>query len=231
MTVALYALIPAAALLLGGAAAGLRPPGPRTRSAILHFAGGLIFAVVGVELLPDLLHEDRPLAVVAGFAAGIALMLGVRWLTRRRSEPAAGTSWGILMGVGVDLAIDGLLLGIGFAAAAAIGTMLTVALAAELFALGVTTAVAMRRGRAPGALAALAALFWVCAVGGAGTLGGLAPAPLSAVLAFGVAALLFLVTEELLVEAHETEETPLLTAVFFAGFLLFLLLGMGRHGR
>lgn len=39
-------------------------------------------------------------------------------------------------------------------------------------------------------------------------------------------ALLFLVTEELLTEAHEAEETPLLTLAFFGGFLLFLLLGM-----
>lgn len=45
-------------------------------------------------------------------------------------------------------------------------------------------------------------------------------------LSFGLAALLFLVTEELLVEAHEVQETPLSTATFFAGFLLFLMLGM-----
>ena len=43
---------------------------------------------------------------------------------------------------------------------------------------------------------------------------------------FGAAALLFLVTEELLVEAHEEPETPLLTTTFFAGFLLILILGM-----
>ena len=49
---------------------------------------------------------------------------------------------------------------------------------------------------------------------------------LSAVLAFGCAALLFLVTEELLVEAHEVPETPWTTAMFFAGFLLFLVIGM-----
>jgi ZIP family zinc transporter len=46
------------------------------------------------------------------------------------------------------------------------------------------------------------------------------------VLSFGLAALLFLVTEELLIEAHEETETPLLTLSFFVGFLLFLLLGM-----
>ena len=43
-------------------------------------------------------------------------------------------------------------------------------------------------------------------------------------LAFGLIALLYLVTEELLVEAHETPDRPWVTAMFFAGFLLLLLL-------
>jgi ZIP family zinc transporter len=46
------------------------------------------------------------------------------------------------------------------------------------------------------------------------------------VLSFGLAALMFLVTEELLVEAHEEPETPLSPAMFFVGFLLFLIVGM-----
>ncbi len=44
------------------------------------------------------------------------------------------------------------------------------------------------------------------------------------ILGFGVAALLYLVTEELLAEAHEVEDTPFVTAMFFLGFLLPLLL-------
>ena len=49
---------------------------------------------------------------------------------------------------------------------------------------------------------------------------------LEIVLSFGLAALLFLVTEGLLTEAHEETEIPLLTLSFFVGFLLFLLLGI-----
>ncbi|TDR32553.1 hypothetical protein [Hydromonas duriensis] len=44
---------------------------------------------------------------------------------------------------------------------------------------------------------------------------------ISAILAFGVAALLYLVTDELLVEAHEVEEKPVSTLCLFAGFLVF----------
>jgi ZIP family zinc transporter len=34
------------------------------------------------------------------------------------------------------------------------------------------------------------------------------------------------VTEELLIEAHESADTALTTTMFFAGFLIFLLLDM-----
>jgi ZIP family zinc transporter len=53
---------------------------------------------------------------------------------------------------------------------------------------------------------------------------GASPAVLAAILGFGVSALLYLVTEELLVEAHETADTPLITATFFLGFLIPLVL-------
>lgn len=43
-----------------------------------------------------------------------------------------------------------------------------------------------------------------------------------AIIAFGVAALLYLVAEELLTEAHEVPETRLATVAFFVGFLIVL---------
>lgn len=45
-------------------------------------------------------------------------------------------------------------------------------------------------------------------------------------MSFGVTTLLYLVTEELLVKAHEVDETPLLTSMFFVGFLALLLVEM-----
>jgi ZIP family zinc transporter len=47
---------------------------------------------------------------------------------------------------------------------------------------------------------------------------------LAGVLGFGVASLLYLVTEELLAEAHEVPDTPVVTATFFAGFLLPIII-------
>mgnify|MGYP000915348757 CR=1 FL=1 len=55
-------------------------------------------------------------------------------------------------------------------------------------------------------------------------LGGVGTAAMAAVLAFGAAALLYLVVEELLVEAHEERETVTLGAMFFLGFLVIYVL-------
>lgn len=49
---------------------------------------------------------------------------------------------------------------------------------------------------------------------------------LDAILAFGLSALLYLVTEELLVEAHEVPETNVQTSMFFVGFILLLTIEM-----
>ncbi len=52
----------------------------------------------------------------------------------------------------------------------------------------------------------------------------LSPAVVKSFFAFGLIALLYLVTEELLVEAYEVPERPWITAMFFVGFLLLFLL-------
>ena len=72
----------------------------------------------------------------------------------------------------------------------------------------------------------LSLLVYVSALVGGTVLSHLGGAPMEAILSFGLAALLYLVTEELLREAHEEGETRIGTALFFAGFLLFLIVGM-----
>ena len=57
---------------------------------------------------------------------------------------------------------------------------------------------------------------------------GVPPVPiLKGFFAFGLIALLYLVTEELLVEAHEAPEGPIVTSMFFIGFLALLMLEEG----
>jgi len=92
--------------------------------------------------------------------------------------------------------------------------LLTVALTVEVLALGTTvTAKLLQReygkGMSIGIPVALSVLLTFGAVVGKTLLGGLEGAPFAMVVAFGVAALLYLVVEELLVEAHEEAEDTL----------------------
>lgn len=249
LTMTSLSLLPPVVMVVGALLAVWRPPGPSLRSAILHFAAGVVFSVAAVEILPLIVHEHSPVVVTLGFALGVALMLALRQLTRyleRRAHlqatPAPGTvastatashqlPWGLLIAIGVDIFLDGLLLGIGFAAGAKEGTLLAVALAFELFSLGLATAVelqqeAFTKVRTVGIVALLAGSLVVGAALGLTLLSHATGGLLVFVLSFGLAALLFLVTEELLAEAHSEDESAWLTAAFFVGFLLFLLLGM-----
>jgi ZIP family zinc transporter len=230
-----YALVPVAALVAGGAVAAFRPPSPSWRSAIQHFAAGVVFAVVAVELLPDLRKRHDPWEIALSFGLGVAVMLGLRRLTGEGEAGGGeegGWSWGMLFAVGVDLLIDGLLLGVGFAAGAREGVLLALALAGECLSLGLAVAATLGRDRATprwkvvAAPAGLALVFAAAAACGVTLLAGVSGHALTWVLAFGCAALLYLVTEELLVEAHEVPETSWATAAFFGGFLIFLVLGM-----
>jgi ZIP family zinc transporter len=171
-------------------------------------------------------------ALIAGFALGVAAMLALEQVTRRlqTTRPASGSDppVGLLAAIGIDVAIDGLLIGVAFAAGARQGKLLVVAVTTEVLALGLAVATDLNdRGCPPRSVLAGGAMpgpvLAVTAILGAGLLGGLPAWALTAVIAFAAAALLYLVTEELVVEAHETADAPWITGCFFAGFLVLLI--------
>ena len=218
-----YTLIPVAAAILGAAVAVNLRPGPVLVSAVQHFAAGVVFAAAAGEILPDLKHTGSVWAIVLGGGVGIAAMLGVRTLERRLEGPV-----GLMAVTGIDILVDGLVLGIAFAAGAKAGILLTVALTIEVLFLSLTVANELGEGggsrwKVVGATAGLVLLLPVGALLG-GPVAAMPVAVQGGFLAFGLIALLYLVTEELLVEAHETEDRPWVTAMFFTGFLLLLLL-------
>ena len=229
-----YVLLPIVAMIIGGVAAAFRPPGLRVQSYVQHFAAGVVFAATAGEVLPAITHQRAPLEVVIGFAFGVATMLGIRRLTKRSGPPGPAEveqPIGLIVTVGVDLLIDGLLVGVGFAAGAETGILLTIALTLEILFLGLSTAAALAkagatRGRVIGITSSLALPLAVGAAIGVTLLSGVSGRILEVVLSFGAAALLYLVTEELLVEAHEIPETSLTTAMFFLGFLVLFLIEM-----
>jgi len=123
-----------------------------------------------------------------------------------------------------------MLISLSFAAGERQGLLITIAMTLEVLFLGVATTAAMRGPKARSQVLATTITFAVLRMAAAGIgayfLASASPPVLDGVLSFGVAALLYLVTEELLTEAHEVDETPLLTSMFFIGFLALLMIEM-----
>ena len=92
-----FALLPAGLMLAVALLAAWRTPGPKLRSTLLHFAAGVVFAVVAVDLLPDIVKRHAPIEVGVGFSLGLTVMLGLRyfgeWLAKK-DPAAAGESAG-----------------------------------------------------------------------------------------------------------------------------------------
>ena len=224
LTVLAYTAMPVMAAASGAGLVAWRPPGEKTQGFFQHFAAGVVFAAAAAELLPDLMHRQSLAATLGGAALGVALMLVVRVVGRRLES-----GFGLAAVIAIDVLIDGLVVGLGFVQGVRQGLLLTIALTIELLFLALTVAAELGgSGLSKLSVATmttgLSLLLPAGAALGFGVLGGLSDPVVTGLYAFGLVALLYLVTEELLVEAHEKPDPPLATAVFFVGFFLMVTL-------
>ncbi len=169
---------------------------------------------------------------VVGFSLGVAVMLGMKWYLERGGHKGFGyddAPWSLVFTASVDYLVDGLMIGIGFGIGARAGGLLTFALTIEgLFLAIAVIATLARKEKRRWLLILMSAAFGLLlalgAIAGSGLYNALSGPVHTAMLAFGAAALIYLVTEELLVEAHDREspENPFTAGLFFAGFLLLI---------
>lgn len=215
---------PVVAAVIGAAVSTYIQPSRRVVSGIRHFAAGVVFAAAAAEILPDVLHGGSPVfATIVGGAAGLVLMLAVK-----QAGGWIGGPTGLTVAIGIDLLVDGLVLGVALQAAGTAGLLLAIALTIEVLSLGlaITSSLSERWTSRSKVVALVGGLALMLPIGAAlATPVSLLPGVyFTSILALALVALLYLVTEELLVEAHEIEDTPLITAMFFAGFLGLLVL-------
>jgi len=136
-----------------------------------------------------------------------------------------------VIAVAVDGALDGLLVGIASQASGLEGNggiVMAVAISVEMLFVGITTAGSMRSSKGSLPLKVFVSIFLpLCII--AGGIGGAVVADslqshlpvYKGVVGFGTAALLFLVTEDLLLEAHEEGESHWwIDMFFFLGFIV-----------
>jgi ZIP family zinc transporter len=192
-------------------------------SAMQHLAAGVVFAAAATEILPQVMHQASPAATLIGGGLGVATMLALKEIEKRFEGKIA-----LLGAIGLDILIDGLVLGLAFVAGARAGLLLTIALTLEVLFLGLSLATelsATSRSR----LRVVATTTAVALLLPAGALlavpvAQFPPVVIAGFLSFGLMALLYLVTEELLVEAHARPDSPWISAMFFIGFLTLLLI-------
>lgn len=214
----LYAFIPAMVSFVGATWTAWRRPKPETIGAIQHFAAGVVFYAAAGEILPDATHKGAVWTIILGGALGIATMLTIR----RLAEGAKERPTGLIAAATIDALIDGLVLGLGFNVGQKQGTMLAIALSIESLFLGLSVAGAFgKQSSRAKIIGAATGISFAVPLGVliAQPIGRLPPIWQGMSFAFGLIALLYLVTEELLIEAHKKPETAWGPASFFVGFL------------
>ncbi len=218
-----FTLIPWLCIFVGALISRRFKPNDYLLAALQHLAAGVVFAAAATEILPDIQHSANIIAILFGGAAGLLTMFGVKFIGSKFKGNMA-----LFVLIGVDIFIDGLVLGIAFAAGAKQGALLLFALSLEILFLGLTIGAELKEifSKTLYQILAVAIIGIALPIGAA--LGGpihlLPEFWINFAYVFALIALLYLVTEELLVEAHEKPDNPLITSMFFVGFLGLLAL-------
>ena len=215
---------------------------PRVQKILLGFASGVMLAAsVWSLLLPALELSGSWLPVVVGFLVGIGFLLGLDQLTARlHLEPKPGTaganSFLLVLAVTLHNVPEGMAVGLSFALAAQhndpalyAGAMaLAVGMGIQNFPEGAAIALPLRQegvGRTRaflwGSLSGLVEpVFGLLTVLLAGSIQPLMPWLLS----FAAGAMLYVVVEELIPEAHLGEHSNVGTLGVMGGFLVMMIL-------
>ena len=205
-------------------------------SAALQFAAGIITALVAFSLMPPAVRGGPYGWVVLAFFFGGVLYVTIEYLSTRvmASAPASedgATSFGLYIGILVDLVIDGVVIGIGSTLTLATGLLLALGLAISTAPLAfVTTTIAKRQGMSAKNRRLLSFSFFLCVLAGA-MLGYLVLRNQSAELRLILVALAsgFLITtvvQGLIPEANREGEPGFAGLLYIAGLSLYGLMSL-----
>jgi ZIP family zinc transporter len=222
-----YIYLATGAGFAGGVIASFWNPRDKTRSAIQHFAAGVVIAVVASEVIPEAERAGTALGALGGFAIGGALMIGTKWFVIRFEKRAKYRGLGLAIAAAIDTLLDGAMISAGFITGQRLGFLLAIALALELFFLTLSVGAELhkmtrKRWQQYLVTGAISLMIPVGAFAAFFLLQDASKTVIATVLAFGAAALIYLIAEELLVETVLPEEDLFSTTMLFAGFLVLL---------
>ena len=199
-----------------------------SKSMIQHFSAGVVLAALAVELIPELYNTPFKIQLLTGYVIGTTLMLAIQKIFSNNHPPDRKSTSSLLIAVAIDVFIDGLLVGISFAISIAKGLVISIALSLELLFLVLSVdATLQKSGKKFLSILLINIVFAILVFAGSAlglTFLNASKSTMVLITSFGASALLYLVSEELLKDAHEEKETTTSTAMFFLGFLIIMLL-------
>jgi len=229
-----WLIFPAVVMLSGGILTTFWHPQKTLISLVQHFAAGIILAALTIEVFPEMRSTNiSPITLIGSFTLGTLFMYGIKLLgdhleSDAKSEIARQQlNFGFIITVFIDAILDGITIGAGFAAGEKVGFALALGLSVEMLFLGMSLISDTLKGmRVLQMSAGLSFTILISALLGYYLLSNASSTTIAIALVFSAAALLYLVTEELLIEAHKSEEKPYSMLVLFSGFIIFWIISL-----
>ena len=220
-------------MAFGGLLGSRIRPGSRVRAVVAHLVGGLVLGIAAANLMPAASNSGHTVALAIGFSLGFSLLLVINAFLEqpdeRHKQGRARPMLMLMLPFLIDSLIDGVVVGISSKAAEQQWVIpVAVALEMGLATLGLGTLIGRRAN--PWRSALSGALMAVTYLIGLSTslliTNGLQGPSLTGTLAFGTAALIYLVVEEVMKEAHARgeDDSGLVNVAFFIGLLCIWLL-------
>lgn len=232
------AALPALGNFTGGVMAEIFPLPKQAVSLSLHAAAGILFAVIGLELMPEALKADVPWQVVLAFVIGggffvlidkVLDIVGSR--TGGVSQKSSRGAMLIFIGVSVDLFSDGIMIGAGSALDFKLALLLALGQVSADIPEGFATIANFKKtGISRKKRFLLAASFAVPVLVGAAAsflfLRGKPEIFQYIILAFTAGMLLTVAVEEMIRKAHKEKETYWGAICLVLGFAVFALISV-----
>lgn len=206
-------------------------------SFLLGFSAGVMTSIIFVELIPESIEDGSLLTAVVGIILGIGIigLLDMYFPHKHLNLTVDGDKTtdkylktGILLSIGIAMhnLPEGVAIGTVYMSDAVMGLGLAVLMAIHNFPEGMAVGAAMRVGKVKASK-----IFYVTALAGVpmglgaligGILGGVSELAMSIGLGFAAGAMLYIVFDELIPDAHERAEGH--TGIF--GILSGIILGI-----
>ena len=215
-------------MAFGGMLGSRIRPSSRVRAVVAHLVGGLVLGIAAANLMPAASNSGHTVALAIGFPLGFSLLLVINAFLEQpderqkhgRARPMLMLMLMLMLPFLIDSLIDGVVVGISSKAAEQQWVIpVAVALEMGLAPLGLATLIG--RSANPWRSALSGALMAVTYLIGLSTslliTNGLQGPSLTGTLAFGTAALIYLVVEEVIKEAHSSgeDDSGLVNVAFF----------------